>query len=95
MVKKVGVALLRSFALMGCASIIGIFILTAGSAFMPGTKIGHLFGASTEALAGPEETAPARDGGTAPDAGTLAPTPAGQGSTAPAQLQPVPAQQER
>jgi hypothetical protein len=111
--RKVGMGILRMLSLMGCASILAIFVLTAGSAFMPGTKIGHLFGASAEALAGNgEETGgktlslrefnartaeAALDGGTgmAPDAGTVASTPAGQGSMAPAEAQALPEQQGR
>jgi hypothetical protein len=104
--------ILRMISLMGCASILAIFVLTTGSAFMPGTKIGHLFGASAEALAGngkeggntptvqqvAARTAEgAADGGTgtAPDAGTLAFTPAGQGSAAPTEAKALPEQQGR
>jgi len=96
MSRKVGMGILRMISLMGCASILAIFVLTAGSAFMPGTKIGHLFGASAEALKGTDkglEAAP--DGGTAPDAGTVASTPAGQGSGAPAEVKALPEQQAR
>lgn len=102
--------ILRMIALVGFAAIVIIFVLSAGAAFMPGTKIGPMFGATPEALAGWHEKDGGKsrtmkefasrfgdglDGGTAPDAGTLAATPAGQGSAAPAEAQSLPEQQGR
>jgi len=112
MSRNVGMGILRMISVIGGACILAFFVLTAGSAFMPGTKIGHLFGASAEALAGngeeggkttsfrefaATEDVAAPDGGTgpAPDAETLASTPAGQGSAAPAEAQALPEQQGR
>ncbi|KFE70748.1 hypothetical protein DB31_5790 [Hyalangium minutum] len=84
--------ILRMLALVGFAAIVILFVLTAGASFMPGTKIGPMFGATPEALAGLGDPP---DAGTAPDAGTLAAQPAEQGSAAPGQAQSLPEQQGR
>jgi hypothetical protein len=63
MIRKVGMGILRMISLMGCASILVIFALTTGSAFMPGTKVGNYFAPSAEALAGTEKGRAAAAGG--------------------------------
>lgn len=103
--------ILRMIALLGFAAIVILFVLTAGAAFMPGTKIGPMFGATPEALAGQTEDMGGKpkslknfaaakfkdslDAGMAPDAGPLASQPAEQGSAAPVKAQPLPEQQGR
>lgn len=109
--RTLGMGILRMIALVGFAAIVILFVLTAGSAFMPGTKIGPMFGATPEALAGQNEGMGGKtkslkafatgefgeppDAGTAPDAGTLAAQPAEQGSAAPADAHALPEQQGR
>jgi hypothetical protein len=43
MSRNAGMGILRMIAVLGGASVLIIFVVTAGSAFMPGTKIGHVF----------------------------------------------------
>lgn len=103
--------ILRMIALVGFAAIVIIFVLSAGAAFMPGTKIGHIHGLTADELAGLPAQSSGKprtlkdfaagnfgdppDAGMAPDAGAVAATPAGQGSVAPAEAQPLPEQQGR
>ncbi|HYI01821.1 hypothetical protein [Hyalangium sp.] len=54
MSRNVGMGILRMFSVIGGVCILAFVVLVAGTAFMPGTKIGHVFGASAEALAGKE-----------------------------------------
>lgn len=88
-----GMGILRMIAVIFGVGLLAMVVLTAGITFMPGTKIGHVFGASPEALAGREpqhrtlkDWNDAPDAGTGADAGTVA---------APAEAQALPEQQGR
>lgn len=101
----------RAIAMVGFVAIVLFVVLGAASAFMPGTKVGPLRAMSADELAGEGEGERGKprtlkefaagqfgeptDAGTAPDAGTSAATPAGQGSAAPVESQPLPEQQGR
>ena len=94
--------ILRMITVIFGVGLLAMVVLSAGITFMPGTKIGHVFGASQEALAGHEpqhstikERNDAVDAGTAADAGTVAATPAGPKPAAPAEAQALPEQQGR
>jgi amino acid transporter len=87
MSRNAGMGILRLVAVIGGASILFFLVLTAVPAFMPGTKIGHLFGASAPS------SAPDAGPGTGADGGSMATSPGGQGGSAPTEAQALPAQQ--
>ena len=60
MASKLGMRILRTITITLGVLVLAIVVLTAGTAFMPGTKIGRTFGASAEALAGDTSAEPER-----------------------------------
>jgi hypothetical protein len=83
MSRNAGMGILRMLSVIGGVCILAMVVLVAGTAFMPGTKIGHVFGASAEALAGREFEGRQLAAPVAPVAATTAASPdAGPGPTA-------------
>ncbi len=111
MSRNVGMSILRMVAVIGGVGMLFMCVLTAGATFMPCTKIGRFGGSAKALSGeGFEESglsaplapvaaaalgSPDAGTGTGADAGTMAASPAGQGSSAPVEAQVLPEQQGR